>query len=241
MLLITLSSCKDKTTETPVSDYTLTFKATYNGQPLEKYKYYDYSDYKVRFSRFNTYISDVILLKGTEEVKLSDVEWVDFTPDDATNNLALEVPLQFQAPEGTYTGIKIGFGVRPDLNAKRPSDFPANHPLAKETEYWLGWKSYIFSKVEGQGDSNADGNDDIFLLYHCGSDAVYRSYTFNQPIVVAPGSGNSVEMDLKKLFTINNQWYDLRVPTNQYTSNNPADVTVATVLMDNLVNAVSVK
>ena len=236
-----LSACGDSDRVDPVADYTLTFKATYDGAPLEKYKDYPYDDYKVAFFRFNTYLSNVTLLKGNEEIHLADVEWVDFTPDLSPTNAAVDVPLKYAIPAGDYTGIRIGFGVRPDLNAKQPRDFPVGHPLAREIEYWLGWKSYIFNKIEGQGDSDGDGQSDIFLIYHCGSDAVYREYTFLHPIKVEEGSGNTIELDLKKIFTINGQWYNLKEPYNQFTSNNPSDVVVATILMDNFDNGVTVK
>ncbi|MEZ4917674.1 MAG: MbnP family protein [Saprospiraceae bacterium] len=245
-LLITglaLSSCKDvRPVDTGAdSPFTINFQAHYDGQKLEKYKDYNYDTYTVAFSRFNTYVSDITLLKGTEEIHLSDVEWVDFTPDQASDNFAVDVPLTYQVPEGEYTGIKVGFGVRPDLNAMRPSDFPAGHPLTREIEFWLGWNSYIFTKIEGTGDQNNDGMDDIFMLFHCGSDAVYRSYTFDHPFTVGTDSQMDIQLDLKDLFTINNSWFDLTVPGNQFTSNNPADVTVATILMDNIKNAVHIQ
>jgi len=238
---IFISSCGDRDAVNvipPDVNFGLTFKALYDGQPLEKYKDYAYDNYTVSFSRFNTYVSNVTLLKGTEEVLLADVEWVDFTPDLAPDNNAVPVTKWYRVPEGAYTGVKIGFGVRPDLNAKQPRDFPADHPLAREIEYWLGWKSYIFTKIEGQGTSPASASPDIFMLFHCGSDAVYREYTFNHDIQVKEGVEQEIMLDLKKLFTINGDWFDLTVPTNQYTSNNPADVTVATILMDNFANAV---
>lgn len=241
LFALILNACQDKPVDIPKADFTLTFKATYDGQPLEKYKRYDYETYKIMLSRFSTYLSDITLLNHDEELKLSDVEWVEFTPDLAPDNMAVEVPITYSVPEGAYTGLKMGFGVRPDLNAKRPADFPAGHPLAREVEYWLGWGSYIFTKVEGQGDGNNDGLDDIFLLYHCGSSAVYRSFSFEHPITVEPGSGQVIEIDVKKLFETNGQLLDLTVNSNQFTSNNPNDVTVATILMNNIGNATTLK
>lgn len=218
----------------PASDFTLTFKAFYDGQPLEKYKNYDYATWKVQFSRFNTFLSDITLLKGNEAYKLSDIEWVDFTPDSAPNDLAVDVPIKFTGvPDGDYTGIRIGYGVSPDLNAKQPGDFSSTHPLSRENEYWLGWASYIFNKIEGKADLNNSGAFGTSLVYHCGSDEVYRTYTFNTPIRVEEGAAAAVEFDLKKLFTINGAWFDMTIPENQFTSNDIGNVIVATVLMDN--------
>lgn len=231
-----VASC-DGTTDPPLppsSDFTLTFKAFYGGQPLEKYKSYDYAGYKVHFSRFNTYLSDIVLLKGTEEYRISEIEWVDFTPDTAPNDLAVPVSITFKnVPDGDYTGIRIGYGVKPALNAKAPNNFPANHPLSRENEYWLGWKSYIFNKIEGKADLDNSGAFGTSLVYHCGSDEVYRTYTFNTPIRVEQGAGAGVDFDLKDLFTINGTWFDLTVPENQLTSNDVGNVIVANILMDN--------
>ncbi|MBK9338247.1 MAG: hypothetical protein IPM98_17525 [Lewinellaceae bacterium] len=242
--LLTAAGCDKKTdTDGPTSSLTVTFRALYDGQPLEKYKLYDYDTYRVELSRFNTFMSNITLLNGSQEVKLSEIEWVDFTPDLATNNMAVEVPVTFsKVPDGNYTGIRLGYGVPPALNAKQPKDFAFTHPLSRENEYWLGWGSYIFNKIEGRVDLNNNGVFDGGLIYHCGSDAVYREYAFNLPIKVAPGAtGVVVEFDLKKLFVINGSWLDLNTPYNHITSNDNNDVVIATILMDNFGNATAVK
>jgi len=226
----------------PATDVTITFKAVYDGQPLEKYKLYNYDNYSVEFSRFNTFMANIYLLDGNKEVRLSDIEWVDFTPDLSPTNIAVEVPITFKnVPSGTYTGIRLGYGVPPALNAKQPKDFAFTHPLSRENEYWLGWGSYIFNKIEGRVDLNNNGVFDGGLIYHCGSDAVYREYTFDMPIQVAPSAdGLVVEFDLKKLLVINGVWLDLKIPYNHITSNDFNDVVIATILMDNFGNATTV-
>lgn len=238
-----LSACKDKNTpEGPTSDLTVTFKALYDGQPLEKYKVYDYDTYKVQFSRFNAFLSNITLFNANGSAVLSDINWVDFTPDTASGNLAVAVPVTFKnVPEDTYSGMRIGFGVPAAMNAKQPKDYPAGHPLSRENEYWLGWKSYIFSKIEGQVDLDNDKVYDAGLVYHCGSDAVYRSYAFNTPIQVAPGAKATVEIDLKKIFNPGGAWFDLSQQANQLTSNDAGNVVVATVLVNNFGVATTVK
>lgn len=227
----------------PSSDFKLTFKAQYDGQPLVKNTNYDYDTYRVRFTRFNTYLSDITLLKGTEEVRLSDVEWVDFTPSSAVTDAAVEVPVTFNnVPDGDYTGIRIGYGVRPDLNARKPNNFSAGHPLSLENEYWLGWGSYIFTKIEGSVDLNNNDVADGGLIYHCGADATYRTFTFNQPITVGQGAAATVSFDLKKLFETaqNGNWLDLNNPYNQITSNDVNDVVIAELLMNRFGDATKV-
>ena len=243
-LLLALAGC-DGTSEPnrgPSSTVTITFKALYNGQPLEKFKNYDYDTYQVQFSRFNTFMSNIALLDGNAEVPVSTIEWVDFTPDLAPNDFAVEVPVTIQnVPDGEYTGLRLGYGVPPNLNAKQPKDFVSTHPLSRENEYWLGWGSYIFNKIEGTVDLDKNGVSDGGLIYHCGSDAVYRSYVFNQPIKIEPGAKITVEFDLKDLMVINGTWLDLHDSYNHITSNDVNDVVIAKILMDNFGNATTVK
>ena len=222
-------------------ELTITFKALYDGNRLVKNTDYSYDTYKVQFSRFATYMSDITLLNGTEEVEISDIEYLDFTPDGASDNNSVDVTIKATVKEGSYTGIRMGYGVSPDKNAKKPADFGAGTPLANEAEYWPGWKSYIFTKIEGQGDENNDGNPDIFLIYHCGSDKVYREYTYNTPVTVAGNTNVNVEFDLKNMFFTNGAWFDLTVPNNQFTSNLASDTRVAAILMDNFDDASSIK
>ena len=236
------AGCKKEENQTAKNvELSITFKALYDGTKLVKNSDYNYDTYKVQFSRFSTYISDITLLNGTEEVKVSDIEYLDFTPDGAADNNAVDITIKATVKEGNYTGIRMGYGVNPVNNAKRPADFAAGTPLAQEGEYWPGWKSYIFTKIEGQGDGNNDGNQDIFMLYHCGADKSYRVYSYDKAITVAGNSALSVEFDLKNLFYGNNTWFDITIPSNQFTSNLATDTRVAGILMDNFDQATTVK
>jgi len=236
------AGCKD--TDTPDKPaFQLSLQSTYGGQPLETNKNYDYGTFPLRFTRFNLYLSDITLLKGTEEVKLSDVEFVNFTPDDATSNATKTVVLNYPAAvsAGTYTGIRVGFGVKPDFNAKKPADFAPNTPLYQESEYWPGWKSYIFSKVEGYAYPLGADSSVLDLTYHCGGDQCYKTFTFNHDIVVTDNGGGraTLDLDLKKLFTFNGQLFDVvATPSSMHGS---SGVTLMETLMGNFGNAVVVQ
>lgn len=236
-----LAGCKDKESD-PKSDVQLNFKATYGGETLEKSKDYTYGAFPVRFSRFNLYISDVTLLKGSEEIKLSEVEYLDFTPEDATTNVSKTVSINYPdaAAADTYTGIRIGFGVKPDLNAKNPADFDPGTPLYRESEYWLGWKSYIFSKIEGAAFPFGAGSTALDLTYHCGGNQCYKVFDFQRNIVVSKDGGQlTLALDLKDLFTINGQLFDIEAtPTSSHGS---GGVGLMETLMGNFDNAVKLQ
>lgn len=235
------SGCDDEEPTVLQDNFTLTFKVSYDGQPLEKYKNYPYGDKTILFDKFNTFLSDITLLKGSEEVKLSDVEWVDFTPDLAPDDKAVEVTFKYGVPDGEYTALKIGYGVRADLNAKSPADYATDHPLYRESEYWPGWQSYIFTKVQGKVDLDGDATPETNIFYHCGSDAVYNTATFTEHIHVVGDGSLVVEFDLKKLFTFDGQLLDLTVPTNQTTSHSATNIVLGQKVMNNFANATELK
>jgi hypothetical protein len=234
-------ACKDNNNPAMADNFTLTFKASYEGQPLEKYKNYPYGNSVVQFDRFNIFLSDITLLKGAEEIKLSEIEWVDFTPDLAPDNKAVDVQFTYHVPEGDYTGIKIGYGVKPALNAKKPSDFAPEHPLYIETEYWSGWKSYIFAKVQGEVDLDGNDTTETNIFYHCGSDAMYDTGTVDRDIRVRADGSATVTFDLHKLFTTDGQLLDLTVPDNRTTSHSASNIVLGQKIMFNFKNAVSVQ
>lgn len=235
--------CKDPAgpDTAPKSDVQLTFTPTYDGQALDKDTDYNYGSFPVRFSLFNLYVSDLTLLKGTAEVKLSEVEFLNFTPDNATTTLAKTIVINYPdaVAAGTYTGIRLGFGVKPELNAKEPADFQPGHPLYLEDSYWPGWQSYIFSKIEGAGFPNGSGSPALDLVYHCGGNQCYKTFSFNQDFVVTDNGGQlNLVIDLKKLFTFNGQLFDIEATPSSSHGSSGADLMEQ--LMGNFGNAVKV-
>jgi len=245
LIALGLAACeKDDNTGPAKAHLDVVMEATYDGQLMETFKKYPYDTYNLQFTRFHTYLSDIELIRadGSAE-RLTDIAFVDFTPDNAPSALSVRQTLPFHGvPVGEYTGIRMGVGVKPSLNAKNPGNFPANHPLFLENEYWLGWKSYIFTKVEGRGDQDMDGTDDYFMVHHYGSDPVYRTVTIQTPIRVAAegASALALSIDLRQLFTMaDGTWYNL--PANPQTSHMMTDISIASVVVDHFQRAFSAK
>ena len=237
--LFVLSSCGDQGTQDIGVNFDITFKATFDGMQLEKNKDYQLGSIPFFFEASRMYLSDITLLDGSKEILLSEVEYLDFTPSNAT--FATPKITFKNVPEGEYTGIRIGYGVKPSLNAKRPSNFPAGHPLAVENDYWSGWNSYIFTTLDGKADSDNNGSKNLSLAYHCGSDAVYKTFEFAQPIHVHDGQpGARVTFDMKKFLTLpDGTFYD--IVAHPATSNSASDVSVAQALMANFGRATTVE
>jgi len=243
VVLAGLSGCDPK--EEPISgiDFDVTFKATYDGTQLEKNKDYMHGTYPLLFVRYRMYLADITLLKADcGEVKISEAEYLDFTPDSGASDMSVTPKITFKnVPEAMYDGIRIGFGVNPVNNAKQPSDFADGTPLNIETDYWLGWKSYIFMVLDGKADPDVDGIKNLPFSYHCGSDPVYKVFTFNEHIHVEQGhQGIGIEFDIRKLLTnADGSLYD--IPSNPASSNSVNDTRVANEFMSKLANATTIK
>ena len=240
-LVLAFSACKDKEPVETGVDFDITFNASYDGNQLEKNKGYMLGSTPIAFQRFRLYLSDITLLNGTEEVRISEIEYLDFTPDAGASNLSVSPKIVFKnVPEGMYDGIRIGYGVKPAFNAKQPSDFPSGSPLAVETDYWLGWKSYIFMVLDGKADPESDGSFNFGLSYHCGSDPVYTTFTFNQHIHVEKDhTGLNVTFDVRQLM-MNNDGTEYDIMANPYTSSDADDTRVAEDVMSHFDRATTI-
>jgi hypothetical protein len=236
--LVFLFSCHEHEDNTGV-DFDINFKATFDGVQLEKNKDYQFGNIPMFVEACRLYLSDITLLNGDKEIVLSEIEYLDFTPSNAV--FATPTITFKNVPEGEYTGIRLGYGVKPSLNAKKPSNFPAGHPLSIENDYWSGWKSYIFSTLDGKADPDNNGTKNLSLAYHCGSDAVYKTFEFAQTIHVHAGEvGARVTFDMKKFLTLaDGTLYD--IAAHPATSNSASDVSVAQVLTANFGRATTVE
>lgn len=229
--VLLFAACKDK--EGPKTNFDITFNANYDNVPLDYSTAYPYDGYPVKFSRFSMFLSDITLLKGSEETVIKETEYILFNGSTLHRTYT-------NVPEGDYTGIRLNFGVKPSNNAKKPADFATDSPLYDENEYWPGWKSYIFLKIEGKANLDGDNIYEHNLSYHCGSDPVYRSVTFNQHIhVAADATALPVTFDLKKIFTMDDgRLYNMI--TSPKTSDNRDSIRVALDLMNRIDEATTV-
>jgi hypothetical protein len=243
LTLAALSGCDPK--EEPITgvDFDITFKATYDGAQLEKNKDYMHGTFPFLFVRYRLYLSDITLLKADGgEVKISEVEYLDFTPDSGASDMSVTPKITFKnVPEGMYDGIRIGYGVNPVNNAKQPSDFPDGSPLNVETDFWPAWKSYIFMVLDGKADPDADGVKNLAFSYHCGGNDTYKVCTFNEHIHVEQGhQGIGIEFDIRKLFS-NPDGSPYDIGANPSTSNSANDTRVANDFMGKLGSATIIK
>jgi hypothetical protein len=246
LILIVLAgfgSCKKEDKAIVPNKLSIKFQTTFDGKQASIGQEFPVDQVAVMFERFNVFLSDITLVRkdGTEKI-LSEIEFLDFTPPDDKTSIMEAITRTYSVADGDYTAIKIGYGVKPSLNAKAPSEFGSDAVLAKAAgEYWDSWKSYIFMKLEAKGQLDADPEPEVGMIYHCGSDAVYRTgiKTINLNLSGGKAVDQLIEIDLKRIFYSDNQWFNVEAAPR--TSDALGDVKVASQIMNNIDGAFLIK
>ncbi|MEM1120996.1 MAG: MbnP family protein [Bacteroidota bacterium] len=246
-LFLAASCGKEPPIPVNTAELNLSFKATYDGEPLVlNQQTYRYATGPVRFSKINFYIADLVAVNNDGETELSEIRFIDLTK---SHNTPLEssqgTVVNFsKVPVGVYNQLKFGVGVPADLNKTNPSDYSTTHPLGADNsgEYWEAWNSYIFMKVEGQWDANDDGFDvdDINFAYHVGGrDALYEPVEQDNSLNLRAGETTNLtfELDVKTLFTFPDDGTLLRLEPHDPNS----QVAEMFFLMNNLKRALILK
>ena len=215
LFVFSFSACDDdEQVEALTSDILMSFKATYDNEPLEMLKSYTYSGVPIQFLKFDFYIGDAVLAQNDNgsviESELSEVEFVDLsfsTQQEAEQGVTLTT----RAVEaGAYDGINLGIGVPPDLNSRSWEEFSGEHPLRSDTHYWEAWNSFIFAKIEGKLDMDNDGTFESSFTYHTGTDQLYQNLIFNTNFNLEAEEEKTMSftVDVQKLFRVNDTDYD---------------------------------
>ncbi|MBK7224320.1 MAG: hypothetical protein IPH96_02405 [Saprospiraceae bacterium] len=205
-LAIFLFACEDHNhNDTATGTVNLVIKAKYGAEPLvldQKYAYFG-KDTLV-FTNLEFFLSN-ITLKGSHTHSLSTIQFIDLDSKLKTKTESeLGYILQFSDVDATnYTAVNFSIGVPSSLNVKSPIDFKITDPLGEPSRYWDGWKSYIFSKVEGKySDPNSTSCKEKGFAYHSGFDTALRTIDAPKPMVVEAGKTTTIniEIDFKSIF-----------------------------------------
>jgi hypothetical protein len=211
--LFLFSSCDDDTVLSNTASVQLNFKAVYDGEPLvfqnSAYQYKYPEGNQIRFTDLKFFIADVALLQeeGGEESKLVDIEYVNFSNNTTLEEAQRATSLSFDnIPVGQYKALRIGIGVPANLNNENYSTYDENHPLRKNSgEFWAGWNSFIFMKINGSYDIGGDGlgnGTDASIAHHLGGNQFYKTIILSKAINIEPDQNMelNLELDLAKLY-----------------------------------------
>ena len=184
-------------------------------------------------SRVSLFIEDFNLI-GDETFTLIDRDYFTLTDDHLSSASAQEGTLIFRGEleQDEYTA-SFNIGVSPEDNAKEPADFPSDNVLSNAAEYWPGWSSYIFAKVEGFIDLDGDGDEETGFALHMGADDAFRSVTISDKMVLDENNTKLyIDINLENLFMNNGVMYDIAAnPQIHSRDQNPLVI----ILSDNLV------
>ena len=215
----------------------LNFKGFYGEAPLVMFeREYAYEgNMALKMQLFQFYLSEVRLLKGGDEVLLTDIDLISFG-DVYSDEEAAEGKNSSPAvvPPGTYDGIAFGFGVSPGLNATIPPDYPLTHPLGEN--YWEAAGSYIFFKFEGNVDLEPNGDFSDKLTFHVGGNDNYRQLAFDKPITVEDEKETTLQfnIDLRKILVDQNtgEYLDFRQVMQSHSNESPSATFMTNHVMD---------
>ncbi len=240
VFLFILASCSE---DSEVANVDLNFTLTFEDNALVAFNELQYPrGYPVFFTKYSLFLSDITLHGAEGEYVLSNVEFIDLLTDVVTQQEAMNgKTISFNdVPAGTYNSISFNIGVPPEVNRTVPAEYDPDHPLSNNGEYWVGWSSYIFHKIEGQMDSDGDNVLDAGIALHIGSDEAFRSLRIDREIIIDEGSEEiGISFDLSDILNLDGagNYYDfLDTPQIHHLGVLPK----ALPILDNTINGISV-
>ncbi len=231
-LMVAFSSCGDEESK----EINLNFKLEYDGEPLVMFEEYEYpGGGAFEFSRFSFYVSEVSLVSGSESTEISDVDYLNLTASHSTTESAQEgydYTISY-SDVSDFESLSMNFGLTDAQNASQPEDHRSDSDLSLTGEYWSGWESYVYVKIEGRMDLDNDGVTDGVAL-HLGSDAAKRAITIDG---LDSNDEITFTIDAKKIFERDGNIYDIyanpRIHSLEQLDN-------ALILMDNFMESIEV-
>jgi hypothetical protein len=204
-------SCGD---DNAPADLDVNFKLEFDDTPLVGFATQVYPEgYNVFFTKYSLFMHNVTLTSPEGDHILSNVEWIDLLNNVTSEADALAgKSLSFSGvPRRAYTGLSFDIGVPSDINLTTPADYQSSSALSNNGEYWIGWTSYIFHKIEGMMDTDGDGEPDKGIALHIGSDDAFRSISIDLPLEINDAQEQlSVTFDLMDILNIDDQFYDFQ-------------------------------
>lgn len=234
-IVASLAACKDDDDDNNSGSLKVSFKALYDGQPLQTFSTKPFgAGQQIDFNTLTMLISDLKLYRSGGEQYLDEVELVNLSFDNATAAENGYVMTFNDLPAGSFDGIQFLVGLPPDLNEKVPADFPSSSPLSNTGYYWQAWDSFIFSKTEGRLDPTGSGPLNLNFSYHTGGNDLVLGLQGPLSVVISPDEQETVVIyvDYKDLLN------GLDIQANPQ-NHNPQDTVQIGLIVSNLQSAVT--
>jgi hypothetical protein len=248
-LLLFAASCNNDDdnddNNTPTDTMTtpkLAYNYTFGGSTFNLDEYYALDGgAQAKFSLATFYISKPTMVDDADAETALMPEYIIVRPGDE--------PTTFEAIEaGGAQRLTFNLGIDEATNTEagtggvQPTDFSdPNYPLAPQPEgmYWSWASGYIFVKLEGAYDYDADGQADTTFKYHLGlNDLLPVKEEMLAAEMPAGGDFNmTMTIDLKEVFNNVNPATEVLTMT----MGGPAPKALATKVINNFADGVSVE
>ena len=195
-ILFFLASCSKKEDDCPpdtaapgTGELVVSFTATSSGSAYVPGKIYnDALNRKVFAEQFYHYVSNIRLLNEDTGISVASAQLIRYGDSATSDPDEMFQAFSVNLPAGAYSGISLGIGLDPLLNASNPSSFDPTHPLsAYQGTYWSTWEKYKFIVIDGRADFAASGTPDSIYSFHTGFDTCYRERAFLKAISIEKG------------------------------------------------------
>jgi hypothetical protein len=175
------------------------------------------------------YVSNPRLVNAVGEETLTPVKYLLITPETDHYEFGDITP-------GDYVALRFEIGIDSATNHADPSQYELGDPLGAQfpNMHW-GWSmGYIFLRIDGVADSDADGTPDDGFEMHLGEDEFLATIEIDYPITIGDGMENTFHLnaDWSQLFT----GVDLATDNTTHTSDNLA---LANIIFANLQNFIA--
>lgn len=231
ILSISLFSCGDDEEATTVK---VEMNMHVAGTALELGKAYKINNTSVKFSTLAMYIGDPSF-DVAGRTYTSEDRYFLLKPGTLTFNLG-------EVQGKTFDGLNFNIGVDETTNALDEEDYnsrPAGDPLGVQdpSMHWSWNAGYRFARIDGKADLDNDGEFETSIVYHTGTNALFRSVSMTPSLDLKEGA-NTVEIGLNIADAFIGVDFSDAEQQTTHTGDNPE---LATKIADNLKNSVSVK
>ena len=180
-------------------------------------------DTAVQLDLFHFYLSNLTLGNTIAE----EVLFIN-AMDSSSLNYTVSLPRKVSM-------LSFGLGVDSIQNSMDPTTFSTSHPLSSANAMYWSWASkYRFLKVDGKvNPTGSIGVDDDFLVWHTGTNSLYRTAMFEQDI--RPGDHVILKIDLNVLLS------DLSLKDDLFTHAGVDTYTIAEKVTETLISAMALE
>jgi hypothetical protein len=207
------------------------FEYTIDGAAFDTTQVYEVNGTAVKFSIANFYVGGIELMPEEGDAIAVEDKYLLVTPGTGMQEVVT-------VPAGHYHMVNFFVGVDPAANSQSEEDFTsrdADDPLAIQfpSMHWSWNSGYRFLRIDGQVDTDGDGEVDELMAFHLGTNPMLQNVSVTAHKDVEDGSNMlHLQFDLAKLF----DGIDLSADYTTHTMNNPE---LAAAVRDNIPAAFS--